>query len=92
MAHPLIMLINSILSLLSIGLLAYILISLMLSFQILNRSQQFVAIVYQTLQRIYEPMLRPIRRFMPDIGAIDLSPIALFLLFKFISYSLFYYF
>jgi len=49
--------------------------SWLISFNVLNVRQQFVAQVWYTLQRILEPIYGPIRRFMPDLGGIDLSPI-----------------
>ncbi len=54
---------------------AHFIMSWLISFQVLNVRQPFVAQVWYTLQRILEPIYGPIRRFMPDLGGIDLSPI-----------------
>lgn len=54
---------------------AHFIMSWLISFQVLNVRQQFVGQVWYTLQRILEPLYGPIRRFMPQIGGIDLSPI-----------------
>ncbi len=54
---------------------AHFIMSWLISFNVLNANQQFVAQVWYTLQRILDPIYRPIRRFMPDLGGIDLSPI-----------------
>lgn len=53
----------------------HFIMSWLISFNVLNVRQQFVAQVWYTLQRILEPIYGPIRRFMPDLGGIDLSPI-----------------
>ena len=53
----------------------HFIMSWLISFNVLNVRQPFVAQVWYSLQRILEPIYRPIRRFMPDLGGIDLSPI-----------------
>ncbi|GGB91390.1 YggT family protein [Novosphingobium endophyticum] len=52
-------------------------LSLLIAFNVINTHNQFVAAVYQALNAILEPLLRPIRRFMPSTGAIDFSPMVL---------------
>ena len=54
---------------------AHFIMSWLISFNVLNVNQPFVAQVWYSLQRILDPIYRPIRRFMPDLGGIDLSPI-----------------
>ena len=50
------------------------------AFNVINSRNQFVASVGQFLYQATEPALRPIRRMMPNLGTIDISPIVLFLL------------
>lgn len=52
-------------------------LSLLIAFNVVNMHNQFVAAIYQALNAILEPMLRPIRRIMPSTGAIDFSPMVL---------------
>ena len=52
-------------------------LSLLIAFNVVNMHNQFVAAIYQALNAILEPMLRPIRRIMPQTGAIDFSPMVL---------------
>ncbi|GGN53413.1 MAG: YggT family protein [Novosphingobium sp.] len=52
-------------------------LSLLISFNVVNMHNQFVAAVYQALNAILDPLLRPIRRMMPNTGAIDFSPMIL---------------
>lgn len=54
----------------------HFIMSWLISFQVLNVRQPFVSQVWYTLQRVLEPIYGPIRRFMPNLGGIDLSPIA----------------
>lgn len=50
------------------------------AFNVVNTRNQFVAMVGNFLYQATEPLLAPIRRYMPNLGAIDISPIALLLL------------
>ena len=50
------------------------------AFNVINSRNQFVASVGQFLYQATEPALRPIRRMMPNLGTIDISPIILYLL------------
>ncbi|UVO54993.1 YggT family protein [Sphingomonas sp. SUN039] len=49
--------------------------SWLIAFNVINTHNDFVRQVWTTLDRITEPLYRPIRRIMPDFGALDLSPI-----------------
>jgi YggT family protein len=49
------------------------------AFNIINSSNQVVAMIGQVLYNLTEPVLRPIRRFMPNLGGVDISPIILLL-------------
>ena len=54
---------------------AHFIMSWLIRFEVLNIRQEFVGQVWYTLERILEPLYSRIRRFMPDLGGIDLSPI-----------------
>ena len=54
------------------------------AFNVVNPRNQFVGSVGNALFRLTEPALRPIRRFMPDLGGIDISPIILLLILFFL--------
>ena len=56
-------------------LIAAVVLSWLISFNIVNHHNRFVAVVAQTLSRLTEPVLRPIKRVMPDLGGLDLSPL-----------------
>lgn len=54
-------------------------LSWLIAFNVINRHNQVVYMIADTLQRLSEPALRPIRRNMPDLGGIDISPVILIL-------------
>ncbi len=52
-------------------------LSLLIMFNILSLSNHIVSSIYQSLNMILDPVLRPIRKIMPDTGMMDFSPIIL---------------
>lgn len=54
-------------------------LSWLVAFNVINMSSDFVRTVLTALDRMTEPMYRPIRRVMPDLGALDLSPMVVLL-------------
>ncbi len=54
------------------------------AFNVVNSRNQFVASVGSFLFKVTEPVLRPIRRYMPDLGGVDISPIVAFVIIYFI--------
>ena len=54
------------------------------AFNVINSSNQFVNAIGSFLYNVTEPVLRPIRRIMPDLGGIDISPIIVLLLIFFL--------
>ena len=61
-------------------LIAQIIFSWLVSFNVLDTRNRVVWSIGDFLYRVTEPVLRPIRRFMPNLGPVDLSPLALFIL------------
>ncbi|HEV7257130.1 MAG TPA: YggT family protein [Bosea sp. (in: a-proteobacteria)] len=54
-------------------------LSWLIAFNVLNTRNQFVATVWDMLYRVTEPVLRPIRNMLPNLGGLDISPIILLL-------------
>jgi len=52
-------------------------IGLLFAFNVLGRSNQFFVAVYDSINALLEPLLRPIRRVLPATGAMDFSPLVL---------------
>ena len=71
--------------LISTLLLIYIIISLLVSFNVINAYNQFVSIVYGSLYKLFEPILKPIRNSLPDLGGMDFSPIIVFFALRYIT-------
>jgi YggT family protein len=61
-----------------------VLLSWLMAFNVINRHNQVVFMIADTMQKLTEPVLRPIRNILPDFGALDLSPIALILFLVFL--------
>ena len=59
-----------------------VVIGLLFSFNVVNASNQFMVQVYRSINALLEPVLGPIRRIMPDTGAIDFSPLVLIVLLQ----------
>ncbi|MEE4454784.1 YggT family protein [Novosphingobium resinovorum] len=57
-------------------------LGLLIAFNVVNMHNQFVSALYTALNAILEPMLRPIRKIMPNTGAIDFSPMVLIIALK----------
>ncbi|MGO9388852.1 YggT family protein [Rhodoblastus sp.] len=64
------------------------LMSWLLAFDVINMRNDLVRSVWNGVNSLTEPALRPIRRFIPPIGGMDISPIVLLLLLSFIQMEL----
>ncbi|MXV45113.1 YggT family protein [Saccharibacter sp. 17.LH.SD] len=66
-------------------ILAYCLISMLVSFGIFDiRNNRFLYSLVNTLSRLVEPALRPIRAILPNMGAMDFSPLILLLIIDYV--------
>jgi YggT family protein len=65
-------------------LVASAILSWLVAFNVVNTSNRFVYMVGDFLYRVTEPALRPIRRFVPSLGGVDISPVVLILLLVFL--------
>jgi len=61
-------------------IIAAVIVSWLIAFNVINTYNPFVRTLWQALTAVTEPLLRPIRRLLPDLGGIDLSPMILLLL------------
>ena len=74
-----------ILKLYSYVVIANVIISWLVAFNVLNTSNRFVYLILDFTYRLTEPFLSKIRAFLPNLGAIDISPVILLLLIWFIE-------
>ena len=70
------------------GLVIWAILSWLVAFNVINTHNGFVRAVMTGLDRVFEPMLRPIRRILPDMGGIDLAPMVLILLIMLVQRGL----
>ncbi|MES2288633.1 MAG: YggT family protein [Pseudomonadota bacterium] len=63
-------------------------LSWLIAFNVINTHNDFVRNVWTTLERITDPIYRPIRRILPDFGALDLSPIVVLIIIQVLDIAL----
>ena len=78
-------LVLQILKIYSYVVIANVIISWLIAFNILNTSNRFVYSILDFTYRLTDPILNKIRRYLPNLGAFDISPIILLLLIWFIE-------
>ncbi|CUI57769.1 YggT family protein [Cognatishimia activa] len=61
-------------------MLIHIIMSWLINFNVLNLHQQFVAQIWYGLNRLLEPIYRPVRNILPNTGPLDLAPLVVFIL------------
>lgn len=77
-------LINTVISIYIWLLIAMVVLNLLVAFNMVNTGNRFIYTVGDFLNRITEPLLRPIRNILPNLGGIDISPMVLILALYFI--------
>jgi YggT family protein len=88
---PILWLFNKLIEIYSFLLLAYVILTVLINFGVVNSRQPLVSAVGEFLYRITEPLLAPIRRRLPNLGPIDISPVILLLALQFITVTVNYY-
>ena len=78
-------LVLQVLKLYSYVVIANVVVSWLVAFNVLNTSNRFVYSILDFTYRLTDPILNKIRRFLPNLGAFDISPIILLLLIWFIE-------
>ena len=82
--NSLLFLIIQIINLYKLVLLIYIVATWLMNFNIINTSNRFVYSVIETLYKLCEPSLRLVRRYVPNFGNIDISPIIVIIVIIFL--------
>ena len=72
-------------SIISMVVIVQFVLSLLISFNVVNMHNNFVASLWRAVNAILDPLLTPIRRFMPDTGMIDFSPMVLLILLRILA-------
>ncbi len=76
---PFFLLIDAILQLYTFIVFAMVIMSWLLGFNVINRHNQVVDMIWRTLITMTEPLMRRIRKILPSMGGLDLSPLILLL-------------
>jgi YggT family protein len=69
-------------------ILITVIMSWLIGFNVINGANPYVRQISYALHRLTEPLLGPIRRFLPDLGGIDISPIILIIALLFLERAL----
>lgn len=77
--YSVLMLIDRIIDLYVWVIIVSAVLSWLVAFDVVNMRNRFVYLVGDTLNRLTEPVYRPVRRFLPDMGGLDLSPLIVIL-------------
>ncbi len=77
--QSILLLIDTVVDIYIMVILAQVILSWLVAFNVVNTRNRFVYLVGDMLYRITEPALKPIRRLMPNLGGIDISPVVLIL-------------
>ena len=78
-------LVLQILKLYSYVVIVNVIVSWLIAFNVLNTQNRFVYAILELSYKLTEPLLNKIRRFLPNLGSLDISPIILLLLIWFIE-------
>ena len=84
-------LVLQILKLYSYIVIANVLISWLIAFNVLNTQNRFVYSILELSYRLTDPFLNKIRRFLPNLGALDISPVVLLVLIWFLQTCMYIY-
>jgi YggT family protein len=76
--------IDFVLMILQLVIFVQVILSWLVAFNIVNRHSQVVSGLLNGIDRLTDPLYRPIRRILPDFGALDLSPLVVLLLISFL--------
>ena len=83
--NPILWLIHTVIDIYFWIILAMVVMSWLVAFGIVNRSNPYVRQIGYALDRLTDPLLRPIRRVLPDLGGLDISPIVLLIGLQFLG-------
>lgn len=86
MLLALIQIIGLLIDLVTTFVIVQFVLSLLITFNVVNMHNQFVAALWKAINALLDPILKPIRRLMPDTGSIDFSPLVLLVGLRILQY------
>jgi len=90
--NSLIILFDQVINLYTWVLIVNVIFSWLLAMNIFNTQNRIIITVYYGTKKLTDPLLNPIRNFLPNLSGIDISPVVLILILYFIRNLLFEYF
>ena len=90
MLNPIAALLIQVLEIYKWVVIAAVIVSWLTAFNVINQYNIFVRSLLRILYALTEPVFRPIRKIIPPIGGLDLSPIIVFLIIWFLQYTIQY--
>jgi YggT family protein len=88
MLNPIAALVIEILDIYKWIVIAAVIVSWLVAFNVINTYNNFVRTLVRVLMALTEPVFRPIRRIIPPISGLDLSPIIVFVIIWFLQYTI----
>ena len=88
MLNPIAALLIAILDIYKWVVIASVIVSWLTAFNVINSHNNFVRSLLHILYVLTEPVFRPIRKILPPMGGLDLSPIIVFFIIWFLQYSI----
>jgi YggT family protein len=88
MMNPIAYLIYTVLDIYEWVVIAAVIVSWLTAFNVINQYNNFVRSLLRILYALTEPVFRPIRKIIPPMGGLDLSPIIVFVIIWFLQYSI----
>ena len=88
MLNPIAALLIEVLEIYKWVVIAAVIVSWLTAFNVINSHNNFVRSLLRILFALTEPVFRPIRRILPPMGGLDLSPIVVFVIIWFLQYSI----
>lgn len=85
---PIIGLVQIVLEIYTFIIIAQVILSWLVAFNVINTTNRIVYMIGDFLYRVTEPVMAPVRRVLPNLGPVDLSPIVVLLVIWFIQYEL----
>ncbi len=68
------------------AIIFYVILSMLISFNVINTSNSLISVIMDFLFRLIEPALKVIRKITPNLGAIDISPVILIIIIEAVQY------
>jgi YggT family protein len=88
MLNPIAALIITVLDIYKWIVIAAVIVSWLVAFNVINSHNNFVRTLLRILYSLTEPVFRPIRKILPALGGLDLSPLVVFVIIWFVEYSI----